>query len=253
MLKEDRQEKILELLEQCNSISIADLSEQLDVSLMTVRRDLDDMDKQGLLKKVYGGAIITKNEQIQPSFFIRSVESTEEKQRIAHAAVSLISPGSIVFFDGGTTPYFVAKCIPEALSFTAITNNLMTAAELCSKPNVNVIMLGGEVHHSSFSSLNQLALAQIKSFNANLALVSTKAFSYPEGMFEAILPLIEIKKAIVAASEHVVLLLDHSKFETKSLSLSVPLSEIDEIITDAKAPRSIIDKISESGTKVTLV
>ncbi len=86
-----------------------------------------------------------------------------------------------------------------------------------------------------------------------LAFLSTKAFSYPEGMFEALLPLLEIKKAFQQASDRTVLLLDHTKFETKSLCLSVPMHDIDEIITGSNAAKDIIAKIVASGKKVTLV
>lgn len=253
MIKSERQNLIMSYLEAHGTVSVSVLASNLGFSMMTIRRDLEEMEQLSLIKKVHGGAILLQNDSVQPSFNMRIVENIDEKNRIAQAAVSLINTGSVVFFDAGTTSHTIAKYVPEHLSFTAITNCLMTGAELCNKPNVNVILLGGELHHSSYSAVNKIALEQVANYNADLALISTKAFSYPEGIFETLLPLIEIKKAFVKSAQKTVLVLDYSKFQSKSLCLSVPLSDIDEIITDDKAPADIIENLRNTGKKVIVV
>lgn len=253
MIKAQRQAEILKLLEQNNTMSISALATALDSSLMTIRRDLDEMEKRNTVKKVYGGAVLFEKDDVQPSFDKRIHQNMEEKNRIAQEAVTRIKNDDVVFFDAGTTPLCVAKKIPPSMRFTAITNSLMTAAELCGKPNVNVIMLGGEMHHSSYSAVNSMPIRQLENFHADIALISTKAFSYPDGLFESILPLIEIKKTFVRCADKVILLADHSKFETKSLCASVPLDELDELITDDKVPQKEIEQLKESNIEVTVV
>jgi DeoR/GlpR family transcriptional regulator of sugar metabolism len=253
MLKHERQKKLLELLLSKEIMTVAQLSGLLDASMMTIRRDIGDLDKKGKVKKIHGGAYISKNDMEQPSFRDRIKESDAEKSRIGKAAAALIRPGDIVFFDAGTTPLYIVGHLPDDLEFTAITTGLMTALALCDKSGANVINIGGDIHKSSYSSTDQLSVDLIKRFNADKAFISTKAFSYPEGTFESLLPLIEIKKAIVSASKEVILLADNSKFKTKSLCLAIPLGSIDTIITDGKAPADIVDAIRGTGKNVIVV
>lgn len=252
MYKSQRQAKIMELIETNDGVGVASLAELLGCSKMTIRRDLDEIGQHGLINKVHGGAVKARNNSLQPSFANRVIENREEKEAIAQEALKLVDNGSVVFFDGGTTPLFVAKSIPPELGFTAVTYSLMTACELCAKPNVNIIALGGELHHSSYSAVNSMPISQITRFHADLAFISTRAISFPEGLFESLLPLIEIKKALVARSEKVVLLADHSKFESKSLSLSIPFSEVDRIITDSRTNPEIVESIRGIGVAVTV-
>ncbi len=253
MIKNERQSLIMSYLEAHGTVSVSDLANSLGFSMMTIRRDLDELEQDSLIKKVHGGAILLQNDSVQPNFYKRIIENTEEKNKIAYAAAALIKQGNIVFFDAGTTSHTIAKFIPEHLSFTAITNCIMTGAELCSKPNVNVILLGGELHHSSYSTINNVALSQVSNYHADLALISTKAFSYPEGIFETLLPLIEIKKAFVRSAEKTTLVLDYTKFQSKSLCLSIPLNDIDEIITDNKAPSDVLENLKNMGKSVIVV
>lgn len=253
MLKTQRQNDILKLLEEADILSVSDLSEKLNSSMMTIRRDLEDLESKGIIKKVHGGALLLKKNNLQPSFYERITEYSEEKERIGKAAAGMIKEGDIVFFDGGTTSLAVADNVSSELKFTAITNNAMTVSKLCSKSHVNVIAIGGEVHHSSFSAVNNIAIELINRFNADIAFISTKAFSYPEGLFEAELPLIEVKKAMVNKAKQVILLVDHSKFETKSLCKSVPLNCIDTIVTDKKSPADILENLKKDGKNIVLV
>jgi len=253
MHKSQRQLKIIELIEERDGVEVASLAELLGCSMMTIRRDLDEIEQSGQINKVHGGAVKVKSNSLQPSFANRIIESREEKEAIALQAVKLIENGSVVFFDAGTTPLYVAKCIPSDLSFTAVTNSLMTACELCKNSNVNIIILGGEVHHSSYSAVNTMSVSHATQFHADLAFISTRAISYPEGLFESMLPLIEIKKSFVDGAEKVVLLADHSKFMSKSLCLSIPFSDVDQIITDSKTDPEAIENIRNLGIAVSVV
>ena len=253
MLKTQRQKNLVDLILSNEVMSVADLSERLNTSMMTIRRDLDFLEQKGIIKKIHGGAVLIKNESNQPTFHERIDEYSDLKQRIGKEAVKLIKEGSVVFFDAGTTTLAAVDNLPEDLEFTAITTGLMTAVALCRKPKVNIVSIGGNIHCSSYSSTNHIAVDMIKSFNADMAFISTKAFSLPQGTYESLLQLIEVKRAIVSVSKKVVLLADHSKFESKSLSLSVPTKNINMIITDNLAPVKIIDEIKKTGIEMIVV
>lgn len=249
MLKSQRQRELINLLEMSEIMSIADLSVKLNSSMMTIRRDLEYLEEKGIVKKLHGGALLVKNDT-QPSFHERIEELNDEKAKIGKKAAALIENNSIVFFDAGTTPLAVIEFIPDNIEFTAITTGLMTAIALCSHSNINVINIGGNIHKTSYSSVNYLSVDLIKKFNADIAFISAKAISLPQGTYEPHLPLIEIKRAVVEVSKKTVLLADHSKFENRSLCLSVPFDNIDLIITDDITPTKIIDEIKGLGKDV---
>lgn len=250
MLKNERQEQLLRILTKKQTMSVSDLSEALNTSMMTIRRDLNSLEQKGLIKRVHGGVFLQRKDNNQPSFHERLDEFSDAKNKIGKKAAEYIKNGDIVFFDAGTTTLAIVEHIPDDLEFTAITSGLLTAVALSNKPNINVITIGGNVHKSSYSSINYLAVEAIKRFNGNSAFISTKAFNFPEGAFEAQLPLIEVKTTMVEMSETVYLLADHSKFNTKSLCHSVNLSSIDVIITDNLEQPEIEQQIADSGIKL---
>lgn len=253
MHKELRQKNLIDFLSENTIMTISELAKQLNSSMMTIRRDIGHLEQQGIVKKLHGGALLIRNDPEQPSFYERIEELDNEKKRIGKAAAKFIDKGKIVFFDAGTTPLAVIEHIPSNFEFTAISAGLMTSVALCSRHNVNIISIGGNIHTSSYSSVNYLAIDMIHRFNADIAFISTKAVSVNEGTFEAQLPLIEVKKAIVKASNKVILLADHSKFEAKSLCLSIPMEDIDTIISDDKLPEEIITNLRDTGKEVIIV
>lgn len=237
----------MDLLGSRGAVSISEMAGTLGASMMTIRRDIDSLEKEGLVRKMHGSAVLVGSDSSQPSYHERVAECQEEKDRIGKAAAAMIWKGSIVIFDAGTTPQAVVQHIPQDLEFTAITTGLMTATALCSRTNANVICIGGNIHQSSYSAINYFATEMIARFHADLAFISTKSVSLPDGLFEMQLPLIEIKRAISAVSDKVVLLADHRKFSSKALCLSVPIKEIDLIITDGQVPedaQALLDSLN---------
>lgn len=253
MFKTQRHEKLIELLSKKKVMSVADLSKILNASVMTIRRDLDQLEKDNVVKRVHGGALLAKADYKQPSFDERYTQYCDEKKRIGEETAKRIRENEIIFFDAGTTTLAVAEYIPKDIKFTAITTGLLTAVALSGLPNVSVVNIGGSVHQSSYSCVNSLAVDTIRRFHADKAFISTKAFVYPLGTYEAQLSLIEVKKAMVDSSEYVILLADHSKFSGKSLCQSVDFGDIDEIITDTGLPDGIKNEILSSGKKIMLV
>jgi DeoR/GlpR family transcriptional regulator of sugar metabolism len=251
--RSERHEKLIELLNNQNVMSVSELSKELDHSMMTIHRDLTYLEQNGTVKRIHGGAALVKQDNEQPSFHQRIDEYSDEKGRIGKAAAKFIKNGSIVFFDAGTTPFSVIRHISQDIEFTAITNGLMTALAFCNRPKVNVIVIGGNLHQTSLSTTNYLAIEMIRRINADIAFISTKALSVTEGTYEAQLPLIEIKKAIVEVSKKIILLADHSKFESKSLSLAVPMTNIDMIITDTAVSEEDINLLKKFNIETIVV
>ncbi|GHU16479.1 GntR family transcriptional regulator [Spirochaetia bacterium] len=246
MVKSLRHKNIMEMLNSKGAVSISEIAASFGASMMTIRRDIDILEKNGQVCKMHGFATLA-GETAQPPFQERAGEFTEEKNRIGRAAAAMIKKDSIVMFDAGTSTLAITQYIPEDLEFTAVTTGLMTAAALCNCKKANIICIGGNIHHSSYSVINYMGIEMLSRFRADLAFISTKAISLPEGLFEMYLPLIEIKKAIVSHSDKIVLLADHSKFSAKALCLSVPLQDISLVITDDGLPENVLKKLAEMG------
>lgn len=253
MIKQQRQDQIMRWLEENDTMLVSVLAEALDCSMMTIRRDIDELEQMSLVKKIHGGVMIHKQDGKQPSFDRRIVENPTEKDRIGKAVARMIKNGMSVFFDAGTTPLKVAKMVPADIAITAITNSLMTAVELCTKPNITAIMLGGELHHSSFSAVNNIALDIAGMFKTDLAIISTKAVDVESGLYETTLPLIEIKRTIVRQASKVILAADYSKFEERAMCLSVDMDDVDVIVTDNKIEQVYVDKLRAKGKEVVVV
>lgn len=254
MLKAQRQQKILEQLEQDRTSVVSQLAEMLGCSTMTIRRDLNELVKKGLVNKVHGGVLAADNgEADQNALSRRMQENVDKKQRIGAKAAQYIKEDMCVFFDAGSTALYVARALPMSSRFTAITCSLMAAEELCKRPNISVVMLGGELHNSTLSSINKLALDMTRAFTADIAIISTKAINPDEGLLETVLPLIEIKRLMVRNSSRTLVVADSSKFEDTAMCLSIPISKVDQIITSDDLNPDIVEALRKRNIIVDLV
>jgi DeoR/GlpR family transcriptional regulator of sugar metabolism len=253
MTRIERQKRIVELVAHHDRMTVSGLSSMFNCSMMTIRRDLEYLEREGLVKKIHGGVVNARPDALQSTFYDRIKESSSEKTLIGRAAAGLVKNGDVVFFDSSTTTYAAVDNLPYDLSCTAITCGLVTAVKLATKPRINVIVIGGSVDKTTLTSVNFIATKQISLFQADLFILSTNSISYPEGIYEQSLPLIELKKCFAAQAKRTVLLADHRKFDRKSLSLSLELEDISTIITDGEAPRPVIEKIRALGVEVRVV
>ena len=237
---------MLNLLSQNSSMKVSDLSEQLDFSTMTIRRDLDMLEQNGMVERFHGGAALVKTDNDQASFKERVSLGHYEKSCIGREAANYVTPGSVVFFGPGTTPLAVIKHISDDVEFTGVTTGLLTAVALCNKPKANVIHIGGTIHPSSLSSIHSITMEFSTKFHANIAFLSTKSFVPSQGTYEALLPLIEIKKTAAEVSDQVILLVDHSKFVNRSMCKALSSDEIDLVITDSQIDPTFVRQMEEN-------
>lgn len=253
MIKNPRQQKIINLLNKNEIVIIKDLSRKLNSSSMTIRRDLEYFEDKGIVRRIHGGAVLLKNEGTLPSFSERIDICEKEKVLIGRAAVSFIKPESIVCFDSGTTSLAIAQNISENIHFTAITTGILTASTLCRFPRLEIIQVGGSLHHSSYTSCGFLSKNFIKQFNADVVFLSTRAVKLGYGTYESSMDLVEEKKALMSISKKVVLVADHTKFEEHSLCQAISFENIDVIVTDDKTPIDIVKKLKCKNIEVIIV
>lgn len=239
-MKKDRHAKIIELLEAqmvCNS---KELAQALNCSDMTVRRDLNELEHIGLIRRKHGCAFLVKD--AKPNYFHEQIDEHQyEKEAIAKAALQFVRPYSVLCIDSGTTAHTFSRFLPRDIPLSVITSNLMTAVELSDKENIQTYVIGGMLFHRTKSIMTD-ASELLARHPADVAFISARAFRIPGGAFEHTYPLVETKKALVSIARKTVLLIDHTKCEHTSLCNSIPLNQIDVIITDNKTSPEIIQK-----------
>lgn len=236
MTLNERQNDILDILKQDKKANVKQLAKKLYVSEATIRRDLVEMKTLGLIERNHGGAILPENSE-EISIFIRMTKNAKEKERLASLALPYVPEFHSVFLDSSSTALAFAQRLD--LSFkTVVTNNLQTAIQLSKKPNVNLVLLGGNVQFNTISSTGSFTARQIAEFSFDLMISSCAAVENDE-TFERSLEQKEIKRAAFARSRLKFLLADQSKFTVGGTYRLAKLEEYDLIVTDAPPPTTI--------------
>lgn len=241
-----RQNKIAELLFRDAFISIAELVDMFQVSSMTIHRDLSQLEQQGILRKVKGGATAEPSYLFESHFPYRVKARAEEKQAIAAAAMSYIEPGDVIMLDDSTTALALAKRLPELSHLTLITNLLPTINLLQSATHIHLICLGGDYlprHHAFVGSLCE---EMIGSLRANTLFLSTSAVN-AGFLFHQEENVVRIKQAMIRSSVRRILLLDHTKLGKQALRQIAPLSAFDLVIIDHKTPPDKIKMLTDQS------
>ncbi|MBQ7831889.1 MAG: DeoR/GlpR transcriptional regulator [Clostridia bacterium] len=232
----ERQNEILKRLKENKKAVVSELAQELYVSEATIRRDLAEMKSMGLIERSHGGALLPENAE-EISIFFRMEKNASEKERAATKAIFHIPPFKSVFIDSSSTALALAERID--LNFkTVVTNNLQTAIQLSKKPNINLILLGGNVHFNTNSATGSWTARQLEDFSFDL-MISSCAAVIGNDVFERSLEQKEIKRAAFNRCKKRILLIDHTKFSAHGTYRLSSLSEYDLIVTDVEPPMSL--------------
>jgi DeoR family fructose operon transcriptional repressor len=229
----ERQDNILSLLKEQKRISVSKLANLLFVSEATIRRDLAEMQNLGLVERSHGSALLPENAE-EISIFFRMEKNAREKEKAATKALPHIPYFKSVFIDSSSTVLALAERMD--LSFkTVVTNNLQTAIQLSKKPNLNLILLGGNVQYNTNSATGSWTTRQLTGFSFDLMLSSCAAVIGNE-TFERSLDQKELKRVAFQRSKKKVLIIDHTQFEASATYRLTSLDQYDIVITDAPPP-----------------
>lgn len=240
----------MELLEQHGSVSIADVSQRVRMSEMTIRRDLEAMEKLGILKRIHGGATTGVSRSYEPPYAMRSKRNTEAKGRIAAAAVAMVSEGETVVLDAGTTTFAVAEHLRGRENITVCTPSLRIASLLADEPRLRLIVTGGVVRHGENSLIGDLAQVAFRELRFDLAFLSASGIAVGTGVTEWNLDDAAVKKAIVMSAKRRVALVDSSKLGREAFARVCDLDQVDVLITDGDAAARTLAAIRAEGVEV---
>lgn len=230
MLKEERQQFILDKLRESGKVLTPELSNLLTVSEDTIRRDLKELSDAGSVKKVHGGAILTSNNPYD--FRERQVYAQEAKAALAEAAVGLIREGQVLFMDGGTTNLELAKRLPQEVKLTVFTNSLPVADILAEFKGIRTNVLGGKLLPSARVTTGPEVIQQIAGIHADLCFLGTRSLHHEIGITEIDWDETMVKRAMVASSEALIALVIEEKLSTTQPYQICPAANISTLVTN---------------------
>ena len=231
----ERQNEILKRLKENKTAGVNELAKELFVSEATIRRDLAEMKSMGLVERSHGGALLPENAE-EISIFFRMEKNANEKERAATKALPYIPQFKSVFIDSSSTALALAERLDLGFK-TVVTNNLQTAIQLSKKPNLNLILLGGNVHFNTNSATGSWTARQLEDFAFDL-MISSCAAVIGDASFERSLDQKEIKRAAFMRCKQKILLIDHTKFTAHGTYRLAALSDYDLVVSDAPPPTS---------------
>lgn len=252
MSPERRRDQIISYLGAHDRVSVGELSRALAVSEVTIRKDLDVLEAQGLLLRVHGGAMSSGRGRLELHFSSREQEHLEEKRRIAQAAAALVRSGQRIFLDASTTSLQVARLLKDRDDLTVVTNGLYTALELNFSAGVTTIVVGGTMRHRSSSLVGSLSADLLQRLRVDIGFFGARAVS-SDGLMEGDLDEAQLKQRLVQVSAMTVGIADASKWGGSAFSVFALPPEIDRVITDTAAPAPIVEALRAQEIAVDLV
>jgi len=253
MLIGERRQHILSLLHRDGRVLVAELSESLGISPITIRKDLDELESRGLVQRTHGGALAPQSSTIlDPSIKEKEHHQTKEKQRIATAAAKLVSEDQCILLDSGTTTTMVARALRDFSRLTIVTNALNIAQEL-GDTNFEIILTGGTLRKNSFSLVGPMAEDTLAQIHADILFLAVDGFDPKVGVMTPNVLESRVNRAMVKASRKVVVVCDSTKFDRSSMALIVPPSGVHTVITDSQISESAAQNLRNAGIELILV
>lgn len=231
------------------AVRIEQLAERFDISLMTVHRDLDELEARGLLRKSRGVATALSTSLVESSDVYRSSRQIAEKESLALAALEFIEPGQAIFLDDSTTVLQMAKYLPSKTPLTVITNVLTLMNELTGVRGLSLLALGGDYYNWCSAFMGRMTHEAIAKLRADTFIMSTSAIT-DDTCFHQTLETVDTKRAMFDASATRILLVDHTKFEKRALHALAHLTEFDVVIVDADTSKEHITRMRSQGIRV---
>jgi DeoR family fructose operon transcriptional repressor len=253
MYAEERQQAIVELALTADRVAVADLAERFEVTTETIRRDLEALDRRGILRRVHGGAVMPERlSLVEPALADREPSFAAQKQRIAQAALAYLPPaaGSSVILDAGTTVGRVAALLQPGGVSTVITNSVPAAGLLAAVDGIAVHLLGGRVRGLTQACVGPEAVARLATLRCDVAFIGANGVTARHGLSTPDHDEAAVKRAMVRAAARVVVLVDSSKIGSELLVSFAPLEDVDVLVTDSGIPTAHRASFEAAGIEV---
>ena len=252
-LAPERHERLREIIRQNGVARVDLLCEQLQVSPATVRRDLEELEAQGKIRRVHGGAVYLENgKPVEPLFDDKAVLAAEQKMRIAAKAASLVESGDTIYLDGGSTILELARRLTDRSDITVVTNSLRAALELSGR-GPDLVLVGGNLRRRSQTLVGSMTRHTLEHVHVDKAFMGTIGISAAEGMTTTADEEAFTKELVMRHAAKVILLADSTKAGKVSFAQAGKLSDVDLLITDEAFNPELLEKLKGAGIESVLV
>ena len=248
-----RRQQILNLLEETGSLDVGDLADRFAVSVVTIRKDLDDLDRQGLLQRTFGGAVFSHRSRFNRSFLERTSQHLREKRAIAAAALEYIKDGDTIILDAGTTTLALAQLLKQHVKSAFIITCSVPVALEVSSAGYDILLLGGMIRNKSLALLGRETLWMLDRYRADKAFLGSSGFTIEKGHTTPNPDDAQIKEAIMRVSLEKYVLVDSSKFGDQCLTRFANLRDVDLTITDSHLPKAKVKALEAAGATFRIV
>jgi len=247
MFTEERQKKILELLQRRGSLRISELTGLFGVSEVTLRADLSALARQGQLQRTHGGAVLRERSifpgKVTLSFGDKVVPRQEAKRRIGRKAAGLIGDGMNVLLDSGTTILEIARNLKDHKDLTVITDSIPAAVELSDSEGITVILTGGMLRSASMAVIGPESWSMLENIHVQCAFIGAQGVSLERGFFCGNAVEGETKKRMMACAEETYIVVDSSKFGAGGLVPFAGFEDIDHLLVDEVPDRKLLKQL----------
>jgi len=246
----ERMQHVLSLLETRDYVPVAELSEAFAVSEVTVRSDLAELARQGLVARIRGGVRSLQQGQSEAGFDLRLRLDVEEKRAIARAAASMVEDNEAVALDASTTAYYLALELRAKRELVVVTNGLLVATALADAPTITVLVTGGVLRLSAMSLVGDLGTDVLRTTRINKGFLGARGLSIERGLMDLNPDEVRIKQEMADACEQVYGILDGTKWHRSALLSFVPVDALTGIVTDSSAPTAEVEAWRAAGVDV---
>jgi DeoR/GlpR family transcriptional regulator of sugar metabolism len=248
MLRDRRHELIVRIVRSDGPTTVEALAERLDISTATVRRDLVQLDEQGLLRRVYGGAMPIDDQRDDPFGEVAATRA-EEKDKIAQRCAEIVKDGETILLDIGTTAHQVARKL-RGRSLTVVTSSLAVLEELIDEESIQIVLLGGMVRREYRSLVGFLTEDNLRQVKADRLFLGTSGVRPGGHVMDTTVVEVPVKRAMIAASDQVVLVADVGKFPGTGMARVCGPEELDVVVTNASTDPATLRTLRDAGVEV---
>jgi DeoR family transcriptional regulator of aga operon len=254
LLAKERRSEILRELENLQKVFVTDLCAKYNVSEVTIRKDLHELENRKLLIRIHGGAMrnLRNESDDDVSIYRKQLYSFKEKKAIGKLAASLINEEDTIILDSGTTTLEIAKNLNSYHNLTIITNALNIAIELLKYKRFNIFLLGGQVRDLSQSTVGPIAESTLKHFYYDKLFLGVDSISIEKGISTPNIEEAYINQSMMSIAKETIAVFDSSKFNKRSFAFIAPVNQIHTIVTDNKIPSNIKIQLKSMRIKVYL-
>lgn len=250
MLPVERKMRIVQVVKEKRIASINDLSNELNVSETTIRRDIAEIEQEGLLKRTYGGVILDSGANMEPPFPERSLDEVDQKERIGASAADLVEDGDHIILDSGTTIPFIARNLLNRKNLTVITPDMNVAIELREAKHLEVIVTGGTLYQSGYVLNGLPTLDFLSTLHVQKVFLGAQAIHAKHGVTQTEVELVQSKRAMVKCGQQIIVCADSKKIGKVTLHTVAPIESIHTFVTGREAHESQLRPFLDNDIRV---